>query len=192
MRQRIPLVLSVTALVVALFGATPLGKAARQAIPPLAKHSKTSDYATNAGAVNGIKASKRPRVGWLVPLGAGGKFPASVGQVGPQGAQGEKGEKGDKGDKGDTGAQGPPALSELQIVTADSPNDNIAFTLKEATATCPSGKKVIGGGAQSISSPAASSTGYPVGDNAWKAVTYNSGVGFLGVRAYAVCAKVAG
>jgi len=48
MKQRLPLLLSATALLVALFGSTPLGTAARQAIPPLAQHAKTADVADNA------------------------------------------------------------------------------------------------------------------------------------------------
>lgn len=187
--QRISLVLSATALLVALLGATPLGEAARQAIPPLARHAKTADYARNAGAVNGLKASKRPRVGWLVALAPGGKFPASVGQVGPPGPQGEQGEKGDKGDKGDTGSQGAPGLSEVEIVTASSAVDTTAG-FKEVTATCPSGKKVVGGSAEPVSGFYAVA-GTPVGDTGWKARGNNLG-GFFGVKAYAVCAKVAG
>lgn len=77
--QRLPIALSATALVVALFGSTPAGHAVASKVPPFAKHAKTADYATKAGSVNGIKASKEPRAGQLVPLGTDGRFPASVG-----------------------------------------------------------------------------------------------------------------
>jgi hypothetical protein len=40
-----------------------------------------ANYAKNAGAVSGIRASKVATPGFLVPLGRDGKFPASVGQV---------------------------------------------------------------------------------------------------------------
>ena len=73
MKQRLPLVLSATALLVALLGFTPLGEAARNAVP----------FALNSGAVNGIKASRFAKPGYLVALNRHGKFPASVGQVGP-------------------------------------------------------------------------------------------------------------
>jgi hypothetical protein len=115
-KERLPLIFSLTALLIALFGATPVGCAVVSVVPPFATHAKTADYAKNAGAVNGLKASTRPRVGWLVALGAGGKFPASVGvagpvgpqgPAGPAGTQGQKGDKGDKGSKGDKGATGP-------------------------------------------------------------------------------------
>jgi hypothetical protein len=95
--------------------------------------------------------------------------------------------QGPKGDKGDTGSQGPPGLSGVEIVTANSVNNN-AGGLKEATATCPAGKKMTGGGAQAVSSPAYSPTGYPVGDNAWKGVVYSTAGASLSVRVFAVCA----
>jgi hypothetical protein len=188
MTSRISSVLSATALVVALLGSTPLGEAARQKIPPLAKHAKTAGFATNAGAVNGLKASRLPRPGRLVPLGADGKFAASVGQVGPAGLTGPAGAQ---GPKGDTGAQGVPGLSAVQIVVTNSVNNGVGG-LKETTATCPSGKKIIGGGAQPVSSPAFYAAGYPVGDNAFKAIGNSDPGPAFSVRAFAICATVAG
>ena len=82
MKQRLPLVLSATALMIALFGSTPLGGAAGRL---LASVVPLANYAKNAGAVDGINAARAPKPGYLVPLGADGKFPASVGRVGPQG-----------------------------------------------------------------------------------------------------------
>src|SRR5207302_1900704 len=82
-RLRLPIVLATTALVVAVFGWTPLGQAAQnlagKVIPPLAKKA---NFAKNAGAVTGIKASRKPKANYLVPLTKTGKFPISVGQVG--------------------------------------------------------------------------------------------------------------
>jgi hypothetical protein len=94
MKQRLPLVLSAMALVIALLGGTPLGRAARdltRVVPPFAKRA---GYAANAGAVNGLRASKEARAGYLVPLGADGRFPVSVGQAGPAGPQGPAGPAG--------------------------------------------------------------------------------------------------
>ncbi|MBI4171584.1 MAG: hypothetical protein HY511_02370 [Actinobacteria bacterium] len=182
MTRHLPIALSATALFVALFGSTPLGGAADSVVAAVPPFATKAGYATNAGAVNGIKASRTAKAGHLVPLGADGKFPASVGQAGPPGAEGGT------GPKGDAGPQGLPGLSGVQIVTADSVVD-LSFGVKEATATCPSGKKVIGGGAESISSKAYSSTGFPAGDNAWKAEGAGGGVSY-GVRAYAICATV--
>jgi hypothetical protein len=106
MRPRLPLILSATALGVALLGSTPLGGAAVQlvrSVPPFAKqagYAKTAGFAKQAGnakAVNGIKAAKTPKPGMLVPLGIDGKLPASVGAVGPQGPAGAPGAQGPAG-----------------------------------------------------------------------------------------------
>jgi hypothetical protein len=165
-KERLPLILSSTAVLIALLGATPAGHAVVSAVPPFATHAKTADYAKNSGAVNGIKASTRPRTGWLVALGKGGKFPASVGvagPVGPQGPAGSAGPAGQQGPKGDTGAKGasgpkgasgatgpsgpsgPPGISSLQIVhnTATATNT----TIGAVQATCPTGTEAIAGGA---------------------------------------------
>src|SRR5262245_57528686 len=80
-REKLPLVLSATARVVAVFGATPLGSAALNAV----------SFAKNAGSVNGIKASRSPKAGQLLALGANRKFPSSVVPQGPQGPAGPAG-----------------------------------------------------------------------------------------------------
>jgi hypothetical protein len=101
--QRLSVVLSATALVVALLGVTPIGDAARsavEAVPPFAKRAGTAD---NAKRLGGRKPSAYARVG------AGGKLSAALlpatahGAAGPKGDPGPKGEKGDKGDRGPSG-----------------------------------------------------------------------------------------
>jgi hypothetical protein len=69
MRQRLSIVLSATALLVALVGATPLGNAAARLV---------ADYAKNADRVDGIHASKTPRAGKLLPLNGQARVPNSV------------------------------------------------------------------------------------------------------------------
>ncbi|MCC6222796.1 MAG: hypothetical protein IT201_04815 [Thermoleophilia bacterium] len=71
MRGRLPLVLSLVALMVAILGWTPVGEAAEGWV-------KRAPYANNAGKVNGIKASKTPMPGRLLALDPAGQFPASV------------------------------------------------------------------------------------------------------------------
>jgi hypothetical protein len=124
-RQRLPVVLSAAALLVAALCATSPGIAALQGTVRVAL------FAKNAAKVGGIGASKKPKAGKLLPLGKNGKFPASVvpgavkgppgaegargpaGPVGPQGAPGSigprglKGATGPAGPKGATGSQGP-------------------------------------------------------------------------------------
>jgi hypothetical protein len=123
--QRLPLAIAITALVVALFGSTPLGEAAGDLAGKIVPRAKRADYATNAGAVNGIKASRRPRPGFLVPLGADGKLPASavVGTV----AAGK-------------------GFKDYQVVQQSSVSDS--NTAKSFALTCPAGKKLLGVGAR--------------------------------------------
>lgn len=110
MKQGVPVVLSATALAVALLGSTTPGQAVAQAVSPLAKRAQKADYARNAGSVNGIRASKTPRAGQLLPLGRDGKFPASVARGGPAGPQGPKGDRGEPGPRGPVGPKGDPGL----------------------------------------------------------------------------------
>ena len=127
MRQRLPLVLSASALLVAVFGATPLGHAAGrviQAVPPFAKragYAKFAGTADNAKRLGGHRASASPIAGDIPIVGANGKLPASIGAVGPQGPpgpagtgrgpQGPTGPQGPRGATGATGASGPPGPS---------------------------------------------------------------------------------
>lgn len=71
-RQRLSLALSITAVVVAVLGSTPIGEAARDRVLDVVP------FAKNSSAVNGIKASRQPTPGRLLPLGRDGLFPASV------------------------------------------------------------------------------------------------------------------
>src|SRR3954447_1207277 len=122
--QRLPVVLSAAALLVAVLSASPngiAGSAVRVAL-----------FAKNAAKVGGIAASKTPKAGKLLALGKNGKFPASVlpvstqgpmGPAGPEGArgpagavgpQGAQGTQGFRGFKGATGPAGPKGTSGVQ------------------------------------------------------------------------------
>ena len=131
MKQRLPLILSATALLVSLLGSTPIGQAAGSAIAQVVPRAKTADFAKNAGKLNGHASSTNPKVGQIPVLGLNGKLPASIGAVGP---------------KGDAGPQGSPGLSGYQRiqenVTAPSGNDEV----KTYGVSCPGGKLVLAGG----------------------------------------------
>jgi len=71
MKRRVPIVLSVTALVIAIAGITPVGQAARDA-------AQVVRFARNADKVDGIHASRTPKANRLLALNASKKFPASV------------------------------------------------------------------------------------------------------------------
>jgi len=100
-RARTILVLAGALVATTALSATPAGTATERSI---------ASFALNAGAVNGIKASRAPRAGRLVPLGRNAKFPASVVPVqrGPAGAQGPQGPQGAVGSQGPPGTPGPP------------------------------------------------------------------------------------
>ena len=66
MRQRLPIVLSALALLVALLGSTPLGEAAGNAVR----------FAVNADKVDGIHASRTPKANKLLALDAKKRFAA--------------------------------------------------------------------------------------------------------------------
>jgi hypothetical protein len=131
LNRRLPIVVATTGLVISVFGSTPVGHALSSAASP----AKRANFAKNAGAVNGIKASRLPKPGRLIPLGPDGKFPASVGLAGP------------KGDKGDTGPQGIAGTDGVSgwgyyVVPQDIPSKG----LNTWSAKCPAGQKPLGGG----------------------------------------------
>lgn len=81
MKARLPLALSVTALLITLASITPLGEAARDAIP-------IARFARNSDKVDGLHASRTPRAGRLLALNSLRRFPASVIPPTPTGVQG--------------------------------------------------------------------------------------------------------
>jgi hypothetical protein len=124
LRIRTTIALGALALVLTALAASPVGAAAGRSIV---------SFAVNAGAVNGIKASRKPRPGRLVPLGRNAKLPASVvptqrgprGQAGPQGPVGPPGPAGAQGPAGPPGAAGPGAAK----INYDAPANTPVTTL---------------------------------------------------------------
>jgi len=119
--------LVVPALVLAVLTVSSVGEAARRTV---------SSFARNAGAVNGIKASRTPKPGRLVPLGRNAKLPAAVlplrrgergepGRPGPAGPQGPVGAQGPAGPAGPPGTAGPAATR----INYDVPSSTAATTL---------------------------------------------------------------
>jgi len=169
--SRLPVILSATALVVALLGATPLGEAAGPVAAKVVPFAKRAGYATNSGAVNGIRAARTPAAGRLVPLDENGKFPeAAI----PTRA---------------------PALAGLEYVYGLGDDD--ANGTAVARATCPAGKKLIGGGyVPNIHLPdgyvAMTASGPSVDKTTWvaKAMEVKPYDPVWEIEAWAVCATV--
>src|SRR5829696_1398132 len=91
-------------------------------------------------------------------------------QVGPQGAKGDTGAPGPAGPQGPQGVKGDPGISGYEVVTCVYPLGNLNGGL--VTAPCPSGEKVIGGGANGGSLNIEQS--YPgEGDDHWTVKTFN-------------------
>jgi hypothetical protein len=108
MKNRLPVVLSSAALLVAVMGVTPVGHATSNAVE--------THFARSANFLRGHAPSEKAGKGKIPVAGKNGKLDASWGAVGPRGPQGppgasgapgQQGAKGDKGDKGDRGDPGP-------------------------------------------------------------------------------------
>ena len=96
--DRLPLPLSIAAIVVALAAVTPQGQAASDTV-------RTALFASDAGSVSGVSAARRPRPRVLLALDRDGRYPRSVipptvGVDGPRGAQGVRGAEGPAGEPG--------------------------------------------------------------------------------------------
>ena len=96
MKQRLPLVISVTALTVALVGSTPLGQAAESVLDQIVPRAKRADLAANA--VSSTDTGRRS-----IPSPVRSRSSArrasspSIGAVGPQGPPGQQGPPGPRG-----------------------------------------------------------------------------------------------
>ena len=207
MTYRLAIAVAAVALALPLIG-SPVGDAigAKQA----KQTKKTANYARNAGAVNGIKASREPRAGALVPLGEDGRFPPSVGVAGPQGPKGDRGLQGQQGPRGTTGPAGPAGptgaqgpigprgISGYEYQTAGhhiDPEDYETWTVE-----CTGGRQALGGGVAargpyqgnqlygSVVQSAPAGSGVP---NGW-VVTYSNGFsqGIVSAYAWVICAYV--
>ena len=97
MKNRLPLAVAATALLVALLGSTGIAQAA------------TASFALNAGKLLGFKPSKTSKKNTVVVRGANGKIDArSI----PAQARGARGIAGPSGPVGPVGATGPAGATE--------------------------------------------------------------------------------
>lgn len=201
MSPRFHLALSLTALVVAVLGWTPLGEAARTAVfPPesvgtlqLKPNAVTSPKLRN-GSVTGLDVQKRTLTGAHVKPGTLIAANFRSGQL-PAGAKGDRGDEGDKGDRGEKGAKGDkgePGISGYQIVQS-APGSLAANGSQLIRVTCPAGKKAIGGGghqASAVGGVAYITSSRPIDENQWQAAFKNPTATPASVWAVVVCAAV--
>jgi Collagen triple helix repeat (20 copies) len=208
-------ILAVTALIVAVFGSTPLGQAAGRLIVP---KNSVGPAQLKKNAVTGLKVKDGTLLAAdfkanQLPDGPKG----DKGDTGPQGPAGPKGSTGSQGPKGATGAQGPKGATGAQgpkgaqgvqgvsgpqgpkgdpgatkVMVRSSSNGPIgANTSLSATATCLSGETRVGGGANATVVPKGVLTSsYPVGSSEWR-VWYKNNANTQGqsITAYVLCAS---
>jgi hypothetical protein len=111
----------------------------------------------------------------------------AAGTNGSDGAKGDQGLKGDQGVKGDAGAGG---VINWEFVTQQASVAGAAQTETTVTATCPAGKKVLGGGFSGGAQRATPVVSRPTpSGNGWSVTFYNqSSVSAYTVEAFASCA----
>jgi hypothetical protein len=133
MRDRLPMIFSTTALLVAVLGVTPLGDAAYNAVLP---RNSVGTLQLQRNAVKAAKiAPNAIRTGHVLD-GTLLTADFKAGQI-PQGPKGDKGEKGDKGDKGNAGATNV-------VVRWGSTFTGPGFASR--VASCSTGEVAVGGG----------------------------------------------
>ncbi len=181
MQKRIPTIIALTALVVAMFGSTPLGNAAGRLI--LANNSVgTAQLKKNAVTTAKVKNGTLTAADFR-----GGVLPA--GPKGDTGAAGAAGPQGPKGDKGDTGAAGQPGLSGYQVIVGSSQPLAPGATTT-AGAICPAGKKAISGGFWGSSGAVPDESVPDASFTIWSVRAHNTAAVAGYVQAIAVCAVV--
>jgi hypothetical protein len=105
-KNRLPVVLSATALVVAVLGVTPVGQATSNALE--------THFARNANFLRGSAPSIKAGKNKIPRANKAGKLDRSWGAVGPRGLRGLQGAQGLQGPQGPAGAAGPQGLQGVQ------------------------------------------------------------------------------
>lgn len=134
--------------------------------------------------------SLRGPTGARGPAGVPGTVPGAQGAAGPRGPQGEQGERGAAGHDGVAGPPGAGIPGVHVVSSADSADFGAG-----ATALCPQGEEVLGGGVES-GDPAATTvlisapvTSAETGREGWYAFVLGDGDGDeVTANVYAVCA----
>jgi hypothetical protein len=114
------------------------------------------------------------------------RLTGAKGDPGAKGDKGDRGDKGEKGDKGDKGDPGPASVPGYEQVFGSTLTIGPGAG-QVVSATCPSGKKVLGGGAVANSTGAVLYGSFPASDTAWHAAVRNATAGPITAQAMAVC-----
>jgi hypothetical protein len=152
--------------------------------PVYAAHQATGS-ATKAKPKHGARGKQGPAGPQGAPGAAGAK--GATGEKGPQGPKGDTGAPGAPGKQGEPGPAGPVNLT---YVTG-APVSVSSHTIGNASATCPAGTNVVGGGVYSVFSQYNEidvDSSFPDTTTSWKAFVSNISVKNQTIRAYAICA----
>ena len=103
----------------------------------------------------------------------------------PAGPKGEKGDPGAQGPKGDTG---PAGIGGVEFVIGPTTTLN-AGDVAGTPATCPAGKRAIGGGGGSEGKMPIIASG-PINDSTWAVNVWNDTGSSGTINAWVVCANV--
>ena len=181
MTSKIAIALSGAALLVSVLWATPLGQAASRIVLPKNSVGATQLKRNSVGAKkiarNAVTSAKVKDGSLLASDFRAGQLPA-----------GPKGEPGPQGPRGDSGA---PGLSGYQIVVGP-PTTVAPGASGVALATCPAGKKALGGGGGrgsgwKFSVSDSEPSNYPQG---WMVTAWNDDNSSGDLYAFAICANV--
>ncbi len=118
-----------------------------------------------------------------------GQLPAGPqGERGPQGPAGLQGPTGDTGAAGQPGLAGPAGISGYELVET-APTVVGPGAITALSASCPAGKKVLGGGG-TVPDAFHLLASRPVGGTAWWWQAHNEGASSATMQAFAICANV--
>lgn len=151
------LVVSIIALIVALGGTSyaavnlPANTVGNKQLrngavtaPKIARNAVRSSQVKDGSLLAGDFAPGQLKSGLAGPAGPKGE----PGSPGPTGPKGDPGQPGPQGVQGVQGERGPAGFSGYEQVTVEE-HSNVAMSIyTDATATCPTGKVVVGGGAE--------------------------------------------
>ena len=193
MRNRLPLVISITAFVVAVLGATPLGHAAYNAVVP--SNSVGAAQLRN-GAVTSAKLRGDAVTSGKVKNRSLKAIDFADGQI-PVGPKGDKGDKGDKGSKGSAGEPGATTVVVRRKIVTKQAGGGTTFMAYDVA--CATGEHAIGGGAGLVSGgstsgvtlvssvPAPNAEG--ASPSSWKAGLSITNSNALDIGFFVVCAQ---
>jgi hypothetical protein len=186
MKTKLNTIIAVTAVAVAVFGATPLGHAATRFVLP---KNSVGPGQLKKNAVTGAKIKN----GTLTAA----KFKKGQLPTGPQGPKGDKGDpgaqgpKGDKGDPGAQGAKGDPGFAHVtvrQSAIVNIPANSTAIQ----DAQCQPGELATGGGPVGLDAGVFIQSSYAGGDTTatrlWHMIVRNTNAKAKTFSVTVVCA----